>query len=87
MIAICPPRSFTIRDQKLFAAWMERCDEVCREEGQLDFYGDAVPILVGLVHEHCPKSRTRARIKILNKLTEFFIQSEETLHAEPAGRA
>lgn len=84
---IAAPPSFSSRERIIFGAWLSRCDEVHREEGQLDFYGDAVPILVAIVHEHRPKIAQRSRRKILDKLTEFLIQSEETLHAEPAGRA
>jgi hypothetical protein len=65
-----PAWILTRREAELWRVWQERMHEIFEDEGgkPLSFAGDAIPVLVGLIHEHYPKAKTRRRLELIGKL-------------------
>lgn len=60
-------------DSALFEAWQERCHEVAIDEGiKLCPYADGLPILVGIIREHCQRLSKDEMLRLTELLFEKF---------------
>ena len=76
------------REVRLLRAWNERVHAVSIEEDKpVDWYDDALPILVGLAVQMYPMLSLKKRMAMLSRVTRVQRNVLDLSHGEMKGRA